>query len=437
MTREQLTLEEFAQSDQGEVEAASEPQILTVSDLNKMIRQSLEGQFGLIWIKAEISNFKPHSSGHFYFSLKDDSSQISAVMFRGFNSRLKFKPENGMEVVVRGRVTVYEPRGSYQIFCELMEPVGVGALQLAYEQLKEKLKAEGLFDTSRKKQLPFMPKRLAIVTSPTGAAIRDMLNVLSRRARGLEITIIPAVVQGAQAPVEIVKAIELAQQIGGFDVMIVGRGGGSMEDLWGFNDERVARAIASCKIPVISAVGHEVDFTISDFVADMRAPTPSAAAELVVRNATDLLEKLSLIHARLVGLVNKKIQLDRKQLQTFEKGLVDPKRRLQDFALRLDELIQRLDLAIHHLVDDKRQFIVILRHRLGDPATKLQLAHQKLMRLSDLLDSLSPLKVVGRGYSIVKKDHEVIKDSAQLKVGDSIRVQFARGYAKAKIEELE
>lgn len=437
MTREQLTLEEFAQSDQGEADAASDPQILTVSDLNKMIRQSLEGQFGLIWVKAEISNFKPHSSGHFYFSLKDDGSQISAVMFRGFNSRLKFKPENGMEVVVRGRVTVYEPRGSYQIFCELMEPVGVGALQLAYEQLKEKLKAEGLFDPSRKKQLPFMPKRIVIVTSPTGAAIRDMLNVLSRRARGLEVTIIPAVVQGAQAPAEIVRAIELAQKVGGFDVMIVGRGGGSMEDLWGFNDERVARAIANCKIPVISAVGHEVDFTISDFVADMRAPTPSAAAELVVRNATDLLEKLSLIQARLVGLVNKNIQLDKRQLQALEKGLVDPKRRLQDFALRLDELIQRLDLATHHLVEDKRQLVVILRHRLGDPAAKLQLAHQKLMRLSDLLDSLSPLKVVGRGYSIVKKDHEVIKESAQLRVGDSVRMQFARGYAKAKIEELE
>lgn len=437
MTREQLTLEEFAQSDQGEPDATSDPQILTVSDLNKMIRQSLEGQFGLIWVKAEISNFKPHSSGHFYFSLKDDGSQISAVMFRGFNSRLKFKPENGMEVVVRGRVTVYEPRGSYQIFCELMEPVGVGALQLAYEQLKEKLKAEGLFDPGRKKQLPFMPKRIVIVTSPTGAAIRDMLNVLSRRARGLEITIIPAVVQGAQAPAEIVRAIELAQKVGGFDVMIVGRGGGSMEDLWGFNDERVARAIANCKIPVISAVGHEVDFTISDFVADMRAPTPSAAAELVVRNATDLLEKLSLIQARLVGLVNKNIQLDKRQLQALEKGLVDPKRRLQDFALRLDELIQRLDLATHHLVEDKRQLVVILRHRLGDPAAKLQLAHQKLMRLSDLLDSLSPLKVVGRGYSIVKKDHEVIKESAQLRVGDSVRMQFARGYAKAKIEELE
>ncbi len=379
---EQLPPEKEPSAQQAVAQKSTDPQIISVSDLNRMIRGTLEGQFGTVWLKAEISNFKPHTSGHFYFSLKDSNSQISAVMFRGFNQKLKFKPDNGMEVVVKGRVTVYEPRGNYQIFCEIMEPVGLGALQMAFEQLKSKLKSEGLFDSARKKPLPFMPRKIAIVTSPTGAAIRDMLNVLSRRAKGIDITIIPAVVQGAQAPAEIIRGIELAQKVGGFDVLIVGRGGGSMEDLWGFNDEGVARAIANCKIPTISAVGHEIDFTIADFVADLRAPTPSAAAELVVRNTADLLEKLKMLTSQLAQSVSKKILLEKKHLQGIEKGLIDPKRRLQDLSIRCDELLQRLDLAMQHVLDEKRQVVVLLRHRLGQPDQKLRATQQQLQFLN-------------------------------------------------------
>lgn len=417
---------------------AEEPQVLSVSDLNRMIRGTLEGQFSNIWLQGEISNFKPHTSGHFYFSLKDSGAQISAVMFRGFNQKLKFKPDNGMEVIVRGRVTVYEPRGNYQIFCEVMEPVGLGALQMQFEQLKAKLQAEGLFDPSRKKALPFMPKNVAIVTSPTGAAIRDMLNVLSRRASGLAVTVIPAVVQGAQAPAEIVRGIELAQKVGGFDVLIVGRGGGSMEDLWGFNDETVARAIANCKIPIISAVGHEIDFTIADFVADLRAPTPSAAAELVVRNKQDLVDKLKLITRQLVQAINKKIQMESKHMSLIERGLIDPRRRLQDFAIRCDDLLQRLEVSVQHILEFPQQKLKFLSTQLAQSAqTQLERKNRRLARVGDLLDSLSPLKVVARGYSLVTKNGDIVKSASTLKTGDKIEIQFAKGRAEAQISEVK
>src|SRR3984957_18663367 len=278
----------------------TDPEIWSVSDVNKAVKATLESQYKLLWIKGEISNFKPHSSGHFYFSLKDSKAQISAVMFRGFNQGLKFRPQDGLEVIVRGKITVYEPRGNYQIFCELMEPMGAGALQLAFEQLKKKLQAEGLFEAARKRPLPRLPKHVAGVTSPTGAAIRDILNVLGRRFKGLRVTLIPAVVQGDAAPRSVVAAIELACRLPDVDVMIVGRGGGSIEDLWAFNDERVARAIAASRVPTISAVGHEIDFTIADFVADLRAPTPSAAAELVCRNAAEISDRIQMLSAHLL-----------------------------------------------------------------------------------------------------------------------------------------
>ena len=264
--------------------------IYNVEKLNAHIRQTLEGQLGVVWLQAEISNFKPHTSGHFYFSLKDSKAQISAIMFRGFNSKLKFKPHDGLEVIVRGRITVYEPRGTYQIMCEAMEPVGAGALQKQFEQLKEKLKLEGLFEATRKKPIPSYPRHVAIVTSPTGAAIQDILNIMSRRAKNVEITLVPALVQGVNAATSLVDSLKLALQLP-VDVIIIGRGGGSMEDLWSFNDETLARLISLATIPIISAVGHEVDFTICDFVADLRAPTPSAAAELVAKSSicsTDL-----------------------------------------------------------------------------------------------------------------------------------------------------
>lgn len=399
------------------VEETEEAKVYSVGELNRAIKDQLEGEFQLIWIKGEISNFKPHSSGHFYFSLKDDKAQISAVMFKGFNRHVKFKPADGMEVLVRGKVTVYEPRGSYQIMCEVMEPVGAGALQIAFEQLKAKLQKEGLFDQAKKRKIPEHSQRVAIVTSPTGAAIRDMLNVLGRRMKNLEITIFPCAVQGALAQKEIVKAIEMANKIGGFDVMIVGRGGGSIEDLWAFNEEVVVRAIAGSKIPTVSAVGHEVDFTISDFVADLRAPTPSAAAELISKNADDLAKTLSMQFKALRQSMNKKLQLEKQKLFHVQRQLVDPKRKLQDLILRVDDLSLRVQNAVQKNITFKKQ---------------------QFIRWASVLDSLSPLKVLDRGYAIVKNNKDkIIKDATKLKVGEEISVQLLNGKVKASVKSTE
>lgn len=396
------------------VEETEESKVYSVGELNRAIKDQLEGEFPMIWIKGEISNFKPHSSGHFYFSLKDDRAQISAVMFKGFNRHVKFRPADGMEVLVRGKVTVYEPRGSYQLMCEVMEPVGAGALQIAFEQLKAKLQKEGLFDQAKKRKIPEHAQRVAIVTSPTGAAIRDMLNVLGRRMKNLEVTIFPCAVQGTQAQKEIVKAIQVANQIGNFDVMIVGRGGGSIEDLWAFNEEAVVRAIAGSKIPIVSAVGHEVDFTIADFVADLRAPTPSAAAELISKNADDLTNALSMQFKALRQSMNKKLQMEKQKLFHVQRQLVDPKRKLQDLMLKLDDLSQRTQNAIKKNITFKRQ---------------------QFIRWASVLDSLSPLKVLDRGYAIVKNDKDkIIKDATKLKVGEEISVQLLKGKVTAEVK---
>ncbi len=392
-----------------------EPQVLSVSDINRAIRGQLETEFNLIWIQGEISNFKAHTSGHHYFSLKDSKAQISAVMFKGHNQRLKFRPADGMEVLVRGKITVYEPRGNYQVFCELMEPVGAGALQKAFEQLKKKLASEGLFDPQRKKPLPQFPKHLAVVTSPTGAAIKDILKVLHRRFSGLRVTVIPALVQGEQATPSIVKAIEMAQKLKDVDVMIVGRGGGSLEDMWAFNTEPVARAIASSKIPIISAVGHEIDYTIADFVADLRAPTPSAAAEMVVGSAAELSERVLVVRRRLETVMRHTIAMQKQKLVHFSHRLVDPRRKLQDMIQRLDELRARLDRAVARVFEMKK-------FKLGKGVS--------------LLDSLSPLKVVERGYSIVDKSGEIVKSTDQLKVKDQVRIRLAHGSADAEILKI-
>lgn len=411
----QLSLEDFNAEES--VEETETAKVYSVNELNRAIKDQLEGKFQLIWLKGEISNFKPHSSGHFYFSLKDEKAQVSAVMFKGFNRHVKFKPADGMEVLVRGKVTVYEPRGSYQIMCEVMEPVGVGALQIAYEQLKAKLSKEGLFDQTRKRKIPELAQRVAIVTSPTGAAIRDMLNVLGRRMKNLEITIFPCAVQGVQATKEIVKAIETANKIGNFDVMIVGRGGGSIEDMWSFNEEPVARAIAASKIPTVSAVGHEIDFTIADFVADLRAPTPSAAAELISRNASDLMDRISLQFKALRQCMNKKLQMDKQKLMHIQRQLVDPKRKLQDLMIKVDDLEERIQNAIQKNITFKR--------------------HQ-FIRWASVLDSLSPLKVLDRGYAIVKNDKDgIVKDAKKLKVGDEISIQLFKGEVKAQVKSTK
>lgn len=435
---------------------AKDSVVYNVEQLNAHIRQTLEGQLGVVWLQAEISNFKPHSSGHFYFSLKDSKAQVSAIMFRGFNSKLKFKPHDGLEVIVRGRITVYEPRGTYQIVCESMEPVGAGALQKQFEQLKDKLKLEGLFDASRKKPIPSYPRHVAIVTSPTGAAIQDILNIMNRRARNVELTIVPALVQGPQAANSLNEALSQAMRLP-VDVIIIGRGGGSMEDLWSFNDEKLARLIASASIPIISAVGHEIDFTICDFVADLRAPTPSAAAELVAKSSIEISQKLSHANRMLMASIQKILKFKSQNLFLTTKRLNDPKKKLQDYAFRNDELMTRLENAVKAFLSHKSKDVQLLEKKLVSPVevvkqlqtklektnlrissavkTMLNQAEYRLKSSMGLLDSLSPLNVVDRGYSIASHNKQVIKSIKDVKKQDTIEVKLKDGTLTATVTE--
>ncbi len=440
------------------LESKTTPQVYSVEQLNTQIRSVIEGQLGVVWLQAEISNFKPHSSGHFYFSLKDSKSQISAVMFRGFNSKLKFKPHDGLEVLIKGRVTVYEPRGSYQIACETMEPVGAGALQKQFEQLKEKLKAEGLFDSARKKPIPALPHSIAVVTSPTGAAIQDILNIMQRRAKSVEVTIVPSLVQGAQAAPNLCEAFLSAIKLNP-DVIIIGRGGGSIEDMWCFNDEKLARLIAACDIPVISAVGHEIDFTICDFVADLRAPTPSAAAELVSKNTNDLIQKIASFERSLKHSIIKHVNLQKQHLIFYSRRLVDPKKRLQGLIQRNDELFMRLEQSMYSRISDLKKDTVILRNKLVTPAQVIQNLRNRIQtfnlklknkidqkisdqfyrlnNLKSLAHSLSPLQVVDRGYSITKVKNKVVKSIKQIHVNDILDIRLGDGDVKAQILEIK
>src|SRR5437667_11604107 len=320
--------------------SGGERRVYTVSELTAGIKGTLEGMFPAVWVEGEISNLRVPSSGHAYFTLKDEGAQLSAVLFRGRGRRVRFEPEDGMHVLVFGGLDVYAARGQYQLVVEMMEPKGLGALQLAFEQLKRKLEAEGLFEEARKRPLPAFPRVIGIVTSPTGAAIRDMLNIIGRRFADLHILITPVRVQGDEAPAEIVQALVHLQEIVNIDVIIVGRGGGSIEDLWAFNDERVARALAACRLPAISAVGHETYFTNADFVADLRAPTPSGAAELVVREKLAVMETLADLYARLKQAMTADVTAQRERLQFLARRrvLTDPARALRDLHRRLDAL---------------------------------------------------------------------------------------------------
>ncbi|MDX9730325.1 MAG: exodeoxyribonuclease VII large subunit [Bdellovibrionales bacterium] len=415
-----------------------EPQVLTVGALNKLIRRKLEGEFSVVWLKGEISNFKAHPSGHFYFSLKDKDAQVSAVMFRGYNSQLRFRPEDGMEVVVRGKITVYEPRGNYQIMCETMEPVGAGALQKAFEQLKRKLQSEGLFDEARKRAIPQVPKHIALVTSPSGAAVRDMLNVLGRRYRAARITIVPCSVQGVRATREIVEAIGLANRLHDVDVLIVGRGGGSIEDMWSFNEEPVARAIAASRVPVISAVGHEVDFTIADFVADLRAPTPSAAAELVAQNAADLVQTIIRLERGLTLAGMTRIRHLRERVRLSQRLLVDPRRRIEDAILRCDDLTERLERAIYENLDQTRVLFEMAEERLTHRLQRrLEVVRSRFLRAATLLDGLSPLKVLDRGYGLVTYQGRALVQASDVRPGDTVSIRLAKGAIEASVSRIE
>jgi exodeoxyribonuclease VII large subunit len=390
--------------------------ILTVTQLTRQIKNLLEGSFPDVWVEGEISNLRAPQSGHTYFTLKDEESQIRAVLFRSSQKNLKFTLQHGMQVICRGRVSVYDPRGEYQIVIEYIEPKGVGALQKAFEELKERLAKEGLFDLDRKKPLPLLPRRIGIVTSPTGAAIRDMLRVIRRRHPRMEILIYPVPVQGADAAPAIVEAIGYFNREKKVDVMIIGRGGGSLEDLWAFNEEAVARAIHASKIPVISAVGHETDYAISDFVADLRAPTPSAAAEMVVQSEESFREHISSLGTGLVRSMRRQIEVLRASLREKMRVLVDPRRRLEQNVQRVDELVGRLATGVgHHLRRDRAL----------------------LASLAAGLDHLNPLGILSRGYSITKKlpAGAILKDASDAKPGDMLSTRLHKGEVVSRVEE--
>ncbi|MBI2229918.1 MAG: exodeoxyribonuclease VII large subunit [Deltaproteobacteria bacterium] len=391
---------------------------LTISELNEIIKGTLESQLDAVWVVGEISNLRVPPSGHCYFTLKDEKSQIAAVMFRRQGAALRFTPENGMAVLCFGRVSLYSVRGDLQLYVESMEPRGQGALYLAFEQLKQKLALEGLFEPERKRPLPFLPAAIGIVTSDKGAALYDMLRIIGDRFPDRRIVIRPVKVQGEGAAQEIAAAIAELDRSGAVEVMIVGRGGGSMEDLWAFNEEIVARAIFASTVPVISAVGHEIDFTIADFVADQRAPTPTAAAEMVVPRKADLQAEMEGFEQTLLRAMRNKLEIAKDYWLGLVKRLGDPGRKLRENQQRLDEL--SVDLS-RRFQERLRQLRDRLAHGIGR------------------LDALSPLAVLDRGYSITHKlpEERIVKDAGALSLGDRLRVTFAKGKALCRVEGKE
>ncbi len=387
-----------------------EKPILSVSQVNLYIKQILDNDLLMsdVTVKGEISNFKLHSSGHMYMSLKDETGVMRAVMFRGASSKINFKPENGIKVIARGRVSVYERDGQYQLYINSMEQEGVGSLHIAFEELKQRLFEEGLFDQSKKKPLPKYPKRIGVVTAPTGAAIRDIINVLSRRFSYSDVLIYPVLVQGENSAKSIVSAIKYFNNAKNVDVMIVGRGGGSIEDLWSFNEEIVARAIFESGIPIVSAVGHEIDFTIADFVADLRAPTPSAAAELVVPSEDELIEKFDNVYTRLRNSAMRLIESRKLVLSgcVDKPAFKNPLIKIADKKIALDNLSHRFEMAEKVLLDRKKQL-------LSAGISKL--------------DALSPLGTISRGFSIASGESGIIKSVRQVKSGDEINIAVSDG----------
>lgn len=415
--------------------------VYRIGDLTRQIKAVLEHTFGEVWVEGEISNFSRPASGHIYFTLKDESAQLSAVMFRGNQTGLKFKPADGMLVQAGGAISVYEKSGKYQIIVRQMEEAGKGSLQAAFEALKKKLQAEGLFDSSRKKTLPLLPRHIGIVTSPTGAAIRDILKVLGRRYPNLHILIAPVKVQGIGAAQEIAEAIRQLNLIGGLDVMIVGRGGGSLEDLWCFNEEIVARAIAESHIPVISAVGHEIDFTISDFVADVRAPTPSAAAEQVVGQKDLLEQRMDEFGRRLARPLREAVLMLRNRLLAGGRGLAfyDPrnisqrhKQQVNEFRIRMVHSLQGRLMETQQRVDDAG---LRTSHQVHQ---SLDTSRQAVHRVQAQLRALSPLAVLVRGYSITRDaSGEVLRSTDGLKKGHRISTRLAKGQFESEVTTVQ
>ena len=398
-----------------------ERQALSVTQVNLYIKEVMNRDDVLtdVLVKGELSNFKAHSSGHLYMSLKDETGVMRAVMFRGSASKLRFTPQNGMKVVAHGRVTVYERDGQYQLYIDDMQQEGIGDLYVAFEELKAKLNAEGLFDPSHKKSLPKYPKKVGVVTAPTGAAIRDIINVLSRRFSYSDVVLYPVLVQGENAAQSITQAIRYFNQTKLADVLIVGRGGGSIEDLWAFNEEIVAREIYQSEIPIVSAVGHEIDFTISDFVADLRAPTPSAAAELVVPSQTELIDKFNNVYRRLYSQAERILEQGRLRVKNLSErpSIQNPMLKLEEERIYLDRLIQDVSSAADRILEQKKQ-------GLGVAASKL--------------DGLSPLGVLSRGFSVVKgEDGRIVDSIHQVSSGDSLTVMVRDGKIVTTVKETE
>ena len=397
----------------------SEARILTVNDLNEYVKMLIDGSPVLsnVYVKGEISNLNYHSSGHYYFSLKDEGARVSAVMFKSAVIKLKFRPENGMRVILHGRVSVYPRDGAYQLYATSLEPDGIGALTLAYEQLKRRLEAEGLFKDDRKKPIPKIPSSVGIITSPTGAAVRDIINVCSRRFPFSRLVLFPSLVQGEDAEENLVNGIEYFSNERSVDVIIIGRGGGSIEDLWAFNGEKLARAIYACSIPIISAVGHETDFTICDFVADKRAPTPSAAAELAVPDGNELKRKFSNVTTRMSALLDGRIKSEREKLRLISgsRALTSPKAYLDDKRMTLLTLSKDLEQSV---------------------LMRLEQSKQRFVRLSSVLEAVSPLKVISKGYSAVfKDDGRLIKSVNDVREGDSVSFKLKDGTVNAVVNE--
>ncbi|MHB8652978.1 MAG: exodeoxyribonuclease VII large subunit [Terriglobia bacterium] len=442
-------------------EFTTQRKILSVSELTQQVKGLFEKNFAEVWVQGEVSNFRPAGSGHLYFTLKDATAQLRAVCFRNQARYLKFKPQDGISVIARGRLSVYEARGEYQLYVELLEPAGLGALQLAFEQLKAKLAAEGLFDAARKKPLPVLPCTIGVVTSPTGAVIRDILRVLRRRFRNMNVLLYPVKVQGEGAAKEISEGIQYLNRHSLADVMIVARGGGSLEDLWAFNEEVVARAIASSKIPVISAVGHETDFTIADFVADLRAPTPSVAAELVVQRKQDYVTEIEDRARRMAHVFRFKLSEAREQLTALKMHRVFQTlaARLEERAQRVDDLVSVLDRSLRIRLNTGREGWLRassgivrydFRRLLGlkgaqltehnvrfESGIKKYLVEQRnrLNQVGSILRERSPLGILSRGYSITRDAlGNIIRDAAAVPMGSEISVRLGRGELRATVK---
>ena len=449
----------------------SEGRPSTVSELNADIKSVLERSFSSVWVEGEITNFHAAASGHWYFSLTDGDSFLKAACFKGQNLRIRFKPFDGLQVRVRGRITTYEKRGEYQLLVESLEPVGEGALTVAFEQIKAKLRAEGLFDEALKRPLPHYPRKIGVVTSPTGAAIHDILTVLDRRARSVSVVLVPTLVQGERAAEQIAAAISLANKFNNtaeeadrIEVLIVGRGGGSAEDLWAFNEERVARAIRASEIPVISAVGHEVDFTIADMAADLRAPTPSAAAEIVARAEAEIIAHLDRHSSTIRRLAEHRLLEAHAELQSLEKAPV-----FTEFTSRLEILRHRIDyflnaqsssirskinnagrrhselaarlspIRLAEGIGQQRGRLDLLHHRILAAAGNVVDARERHLRMAAAkLEALSPLSVLDRGYSITQDSSgRILRDSADIEIGEKIRIRLARGKLEAVVSASE